>query len=53
MNTANTAKKEWNSLEVRKLAKEIRELTKKERREGRVNDRDFEETFEERILKDL
>ena len=28
MNTINTAKKEWNASEVRKLAREIGELTK-------------------------
>jgi len=53
MNTINTAKKEWNASEVRKLAREIGELTKKERREGKFNGRDFEEIFEERILRDM
>jgi len=46
-------KKKWDIAKMRKLAKEIGELTAKERREGKFNVRDFEEVFEERILRDM
>ncbi len=54
MDTLDKTKKKPNIAKIGKLMKEIGELTKKEKQKGMIShERDFDEIFEERILRDL